>query len=233
MARLHLTVEGPTEQAFAANVLRPHLQSCGVYVGRIELAAHAKKKGQTHRGGLQRYLPFRNDIVRRLKEDKSRDFFLSTMIDLYALPGDFPGTDALRGEPDPYRRVEGMECVLAKDVDDPRFLPYIQLFEFEAILLADSGKIATYYDGRVREIEELKCLAATVRSPELINDGQDTAPSKRIAALIPAYAGEKPTAGPIIAADIGLPTIRAKCPHFDAWLVRLEQLGQEPDRGAA
>jgi hypothetical protein len=229
MARLHLTVEGPTEQAFAANVLRPHLQGSGVYIGRIELAAHAKRKGQVHRGGLQRYLPFRNDLVRRLKEDKSQDFFLSTMIDLYALPSDFPGTDVLRGEQDPYRRVEGMERALAKDIGDPRFLPYVQLYEFEAILLADASKIATYYDGRAREVEELKRLAAAVSSPELINDGQDTAPSKRIAWLIPAYANEKPTAGPFIAAEIGLPTIRAKCPHFDAWLRQLEQLGQKPD----
>ena len=75
MARLHLTVEGPTERAFAARLLRPHLANSGVYVGRIELAAHAKKKGQVHRGGLHRYVPFRNDVVRRLKEDRSNDVF--------------------------------------------------------------------------------------------------------------------------------------------------------------
>jgi len=228
MARLHLTVEGPTEQAFAAALLRPHLAKHGVYVCRIELAAHAKKKGRIHRGGLQRYLPFRNDIVRRLKEDKNRDVFLSTMIDLYALPGDFPGTDSFKGEQDPYRRVEGMEQALATDIGDPRFLPYIQLHEFEAVLLADAGKIVTYYDKRVREAEQLKLLAATVCSPELINDGEHTAPSKRIASLIPAYTHEKPTAGPIIAAAIGLATIRTKCPHFNAWLQKLETLGQNP-----
>jgi hypothetical protein len=226
MTRLHLTVEGPTEQAFAARLLRPHLAESGVYIGRIELAAHAKKKGHVHRGGLRGYLPFRNDLLRRLKEDKSSDVFFSTMVDLYALPAEFPGTDMFQADPDPYRRVEGMEQVLAEDIGDPRFIPYIQLHEFEAVLLADPSKIAAYYDNRAREIVELLALAATVRSPELIDDGRQTAPSKRIASLIPAYAAEKPAAGPIIAAAIGLAAIRAKCPHFDAWLHKLESLGR-------
>jgi len=118
-----------------------------------------------------------------------------------------------------------MEKALAEDINDPRFLPYIQLHEFEAVLLADPSKFATYYDGCTREIEQLQLLAATVASPELIDDGQQTAPAKRIAALIPAYADEKPIAGPIIAAAIGPETIRKRCPHFNAWLTRLENLG--------
>lgn len=96
------------------------------------------------------------------------------------------------------------------------------------LLLADAAKIATYYDNFARQVEQLAALAAKVKSPELIDDGQHTAPSKRIASLIPAYANEKPTAGPIIAAAVGLAAIRAKCPHFDAWLRRLETLGQNP-----
>jgi hypothetical protein len=159
-----------------------------------------------------------------LKEDKSKDVFLSTMVDLYALPADFPGTDACKDDPDPCRRVEGMEQALAADIDDPRFLPYIQLHEFEALLLADPGKFAAYYEGFTREIDQLQQLVART-SPERIDDREQTAPSKRIAALIPEYAHEKPTAGPAIAVAIGLPTIRKKCPHFDAWLGRLEHLG--------
>ena len=43
-----------------------------------------------------------------------------------------------------------MEQALAEDIGDPRFIPYIQLHEFEAVLFADAGKIATYYDKHVR-----------------------------------------------------------------------------------
>jgi Domain of unknown function (DUF4276) len=228
MARLHLTVEGQTEQRFARRVLSPYLANEKVYLQRIELAAHAKKKGQVHRGGLSRYLPFRNDVVRRLQEDKSDDVFLSTMIDLYALPGDFPGRAECKMEQDPYCRVEKLEQALTADIGDPRFIPYIQLHEFEAVLLTDADKFAMYYARFEHQIEQLKVLAAGAPSPELIDDGEQTAPSKRIAALIPPYSVEKPTAGPIIAAAIGLATIREKCPHFDAWLGKLETLDQNP-----
>ncbi len=228
MARLHLTVEGPTERQFAIDLLRQYLAKRGVYVGRIELAAHAKKKKEVHRGGLRRYLPFRNDVVRRLKQDKSCDVFLSTMIDLYALPHDFPGTDEFRDERDPCRRVEGMEQALAADIGDPRFVPYIQLHEFEALMLAEPTAILSYYADCAAKVAELETLAAGYASPELINDGENTSPSKRIIAAIPEYRKAKPTAGPQIAAVIGLETIRSKCPHFDAWLRKLETLGQNP-----
>jgi len=61
-------------------------------------------------------------------------------------------------------------------------------------------------------------------TPEKINDGNETAPSKRIIKEFPEYAPAKATAGPIIANSIGLPTIRKKCPHFNEWLTKLEQL---------
>ena len=31
-------------------------------------------------------------------------------------------------------------------------------------------------------------------------------------------------AGPLLAEDIGLATLRVRCPHFGEWLTRLEQL---------
>ena len=63
-------------------------------------------------------------------------------------------------------------------------------------------------------------------SPELIDDGSQTSPSKRIVAEIPEYDGMKVSAGPIVAERIGLPTLRAKCKHFNAWL---DQIGSLSD----
>jgi hypothetical protein len=62
----------------------------------------------------------------------------------------------------------------------------------------------------------------------LIDDGEQTAPSKRIVEQFPDYEGRKPTAGPIIAAEIGLEAIRSKCRHFHEWLTKLEALGSRP-----
>ena len=59
---------------------------------------------------------------------------------------------------------------------------------------------------------------------EHINDGKKTAPSKRIIDVLPAYEGRKASAGPDIAEWIGMSVLRKKCPHFDAWVNRLENL---------
>lgn len=150
------------------------------------------------------------------------------MIDLYSLPNDFPGSETARAERDPYRRVEGLELAIAEDIGDPRFVPYIQLHEFEAVLFAMPDAFLTYYPDRKREVAALNQLVARDGPPELIDDGENTAPSKRIIAQIPAYEKAKPTAGPIIANAIGLPTIREKCRHFDTWLRKLEMLGRNP-----
>ena len=56
-----------------------------------------------------------------------------------------------------------------------------------------------------------------------IDDGQHTAPSKRIIAEFPEYS--KTTVGSQMAERIGLENIRSKCPHFKAWVERLEKLG--------
>ena len=59
---------------------------------------------------------------------------------------------------------------------------------------------------------------------DMIDDGIETAPSKRIAAEIPAYASVKASAGPLVAERIGLQTMRAKCCHFGEWIRKLEVL---------
>lgn len=71
------------------------------------------------------------------------------------------------------------------------------------------------------EIEDLKKVRSAFPSPEHIDDGADTAPSKRILKVFPDY--KKTVAGPEIAAQIGLAALRRECPHFDGWLTRIEQ----------
>jgi hypothetical protein len=83
MARLYLFAEGSTEQTFADTLLKPYLATLGVHLHRPVLIAHAKKKGKIHRGGGRKYLPMKNDILRFLKQEKGRDVFFTTMIDLY------------------------------------------------------------------------------------------------------------------------------------------------------
>ncbi len=225
MARLYLFAEGQTEQTFAHSVLSKHLAFHGVFMQPPLLIAHARKHGKVHRGGALTYAPMKNDILNLLAQEKSRDVFFTTMIDLYAIPADFPGLgEAERLRHLPTERVELLEKCFAEDIDDKRFIPFIQLHEYEAYLFADLSCFEIFFDPATKGIAELQKIADSKASPELINDGQHTAPSKRIIAQFPGYDGAKPRVGPQAAELIGLDVIRNKCPHFSAWLTRLEQL---------
>jgi len=227
MARLYLFAEGPTELTFADTVLKPHLANLGVYLHPPVLVAHAKKRGKVHRGGGRKYVPMRNDILRFLAQEKGYGVFFTTMIDLYGIHTDFPGlAEAQKLRHIPYQRVEALELAFAKDISDDRFVPYIQLHEYEAYLFSDPTWFGYFYSHHKKQIAALKAITDNHDTPELIDDGSHSAPSKRIIAELPDYEDAKSAVGPQVAELIGLDSIRNKCPHFAAWLSRLEGLGE-------
>lgn len=231
MARLYVFAEGQAEQTFADTVLRPHLAGYGVYMHGAVLIAHAHKKHRTHRGGGRNFHAMQKDIVRFLKQDSARDAFFTSMIDLYALHSGFPGTeDADSYKHDPYRRVDMLEESWRGETGDSRFIPHIQLHEYEAYLFVDLSVLSDYFGYRGRAITKLKRSVASFSSPELIDDGDQTAPSKRIICQAPQYQNEKTTVGVQAAELIGLEAIREKCRHFSRWLERLEGLGSRHER---
>ncbi len=227
MPRLYLFAEGQTEQTFAGTVLGPHLAKWSVYLHSPVLVAHARRKGKVHRGGGGKYAPMRDDIRRFLAQEKSADVFFTTMIDLYAIPKEFPGlAEAEELSHLPYERVAALEGAFAADIGDSRFVPYLQLHEYEAYLFSDPTCFRYFYDRHESQIAALQAIANAHESPESIDGGSHTAPSKRIIAELPDYAGAKSVVGPQVAELIGLETIRCRCPHFDEWVQKLEQRGR-------
>lgn len=227
MVRLYLFAEGQTEQTFADILIKPCLSQYQVFMHKPMLIAHARRRGQVHRGGGRKYIPMRDDIKRFLRQETVSDVFFTTMIDLYAIHSDFPGlaqSGSMRQNP--IQRVEFLEQCFAKDIGDDRFIPYIQLHEYEAYLFADPACFEDIDETRTKEIEALRDIAAQYRTPEMINDGQHTSPSKRIKAYFPCYGKAKPVFGPLLAERIGLQVIRNKCFHFNRWLSRLESLNE-------
>lgn len=148
------------------------------------------------------------------------------MFDLYGLPADFPGYVSSAQMTDPYARVRYLESQLEAAVGDHRLIAYLQLHEFEALLLSDPSKFDWQYIEHADRIKRLIELSDSYPSPEEINDGTETAPSKRIVTQIPEYRYQKAAAGPEIARQIGISTMRERCPHFAEWLAKLEALGQ-------
>lgn len=225
MPRLYLFAEGETEQTFADNVLKPHLARFSVFLHRPILIAHARRKGVVHRGGGTKYEPMRRDIGNLLAQDNNADAFFTTMIDLYAISTSFPGLGGSdKHRHNPYDRVRALEDSFGADVGDRRFVPHIQLHEFEAYLFVDVEAFELFYDHHTAQIDTLRRQGRSYTSPELIDDGRQTAPSKRIIEQFPDY--QKVTFGPQIAEMIGLAAIREACPHFSEWLTRLECLGR-------
>jgi hypothetical protein len=156
------------------------------------------------------------------------------MFDLYALYNGFPGWDeAEKQRHIPHERVVTLEKAFAADVPDRRFIPHIQLYEFETILLCEPGHFALVYEDSETGIAALRAAVAAAKSPELVDDGETTAPSKRIIAQFPRYSGEKTTVGVELANCVGIETTRSLCHHFDNWLKALESLGSPAVEGTS
>jgi hypothetical protein len=215
-SRLNITVEGQTELGFAKQVLAPHLLGFGWIV-----QCRALKSGKK-RGGYTTYAKARADIIRWMKDEPTA--WHTTMLDLYGLSSDFPGYDdviRLSG----HEKVERLENAFKKDIENDRFIPYIQLHEFEALLFSDPEYMEEFLtlDFSFKEGAFQKILDQFNGDPESIDDHPQTAPSRRIATICPAY--KKVFHGELIAEAIGLEKIREKCRHFNEWLNNLEEIG--------
>ena len=224
MIRLNIIVEGQTEELFVNNTLVGHLAEFEVYTSACRVTTN-KAKGK--KVGLENYAKVENDINRWLKQQNKQDVRFTTMFDLYALPNEFPSFEQANKLSDPYRKVEVLESAFANSINDNRFIPYIQLHEFESLIftnLEELYKSFPEYDQYRNDINRLSIECSSYSSPELINQGVTTAPSKRLAKVIPRYDKLKTTLAPQVIQKIGLSKIREKCPHFDRWITQLESL---------
>ncbi|NJD03907.1 MAG: DUF4276 family protein [Ruminiclostridium sp.] len=224
MIRLHITVEGDTEERFVNMILAPYLSNMNIFAdARKVLTRKDKRAHREYRGGSSPYNRVKKDILNWLKEDNNPECRFTTMFDLYALESDFPSySDAIKID-DGYEKVTLLEEALKSDICDYRFIPYIQLYEFEALVLSEPKNMEWEYmehDKQIKRIIEI--VASKHGNPELINCGYNTAPSKRILKEIPEY--DKVIAGPNIIQKIGLDIVRMKCKHFNSWISELEKL---------
>lgn len=218
MKRLLIYVEGQTEETFVRDVLAPYLWTLGLHPEPTLARTKRTRSGQTFKGGITSHQRVGRDI-RRLLGD-SQAVAVTTMLDYYHLPGDFPGKDSLPAS-SCYERVRYLETQFEYEISEPRFVPFLTLHEFEALLFSQAAIIESAFpDSQIAG--RLTAEAALFATPEEINEGADTHPAARILKHAPGY--RKPLHGPLIANRIGLATIRSRCPHFDQWLTNLAEL---------
>ena len=220
MSKVLILVEGQSEETFVREILAPHLFANGVYLQATLMTTRRVKRGPDFKGGVVSYEKFKREI-RRLLGDTSAAI-VTTMIDFYGLPTSFVERKTMSGG-SCYDQVAHLEDAIRQDISHPKFVPYLALHEFEAMLFVAPEKIAQAFP-HTDKSKELTAIKKQFKSPEEIDDNPQTAPSKRLMTLFPDY--QKPLHGPLVILEIGIERIREECSHFDGWLAKLEKLGK-------
>ncbi len=228
MTRLLVHVEGETEENFVNEILCPYLVGFGFHSVSARLLGNARNRLQ--RGGIVSWPVARQDIKRHLRGDAG--CVATTMVDFYALPstgnGAWPGRENARLVTHS-QKATTVEVLMHNDIvtimgnsfNSNRFVPYVMMHEFEALLFSDCQRFGESINHR-QEIPSLQEIRDQFGTPEEINDSPITAPSKRLLKLIPSY--QKTLHGPLAVSAIGLEKICDECPHFREWIDRLRLL---------
>jgi len=213
MKRVLLIVEGHTEQQFVKKILQPFLNAKGLYSVDCFKIKHS-------RGGLNKYKHLKTDIMNCIFQT---DIVISTLIDFYALPSDFPGYEyAKKAITNKVDRVTFIENSIRDDLENekrqefPNFVPYIQLHEFEALIFSSDVWVSSLFTKEELDVPKINNIFSAHPNPEDINDSPMTAPSKRLAVHIKGY--EKVIDGIMILETIGIEIIMEKCPRFRGWV---------------
>jgi nitrogen fixation protein len=219
---LNILVEGPTEKEFVSNLIYPYFFNNGISnIRTITIETSPGFKGGDVRY-MSRYKPNIQKILRG-----QEDIIVTSLIDYYRLRNDFPNYENSKRLLTPEQRVTLIEQGCSNDINDARFIPYIQLHEFEGLLFsAPDGFNELFPDLPGENKKELLDIIEKFPNPELINDRPEYAPSKRLEHLIPNY--RKPLYGGMIALENGFPSILKKCPRFKNWIDTLiERMKEE------
>ena len=218
---IHILVEGDTEEAFVRRVLIPHFEVMNIRLNPIIVQTRREASRRAFRGGYVPYSRLREQLIRLLGDTSASA--VTMLFDYYRFPTDFPGSKNNTGS-NGAQRVIQLEAAIAADLINDRFIPYLQLHEYEAFLFVSPSSTAEIL-GCPEKVLQITRVRQEFPSPEEINDSPATAPSKRIAAIYDAY--DKVYHGPLVANRIGLPLLRQACPHFNDWLAKLERWNDE------
>ncbi|WP_139458600.1 DUF4276 family protein [Bathymodiolus thermophilus thioautotrophic gill symbiont] len=197
MVRLLISAEGHSEYKFIDEVIAPHLAGFDIFVSVQNM------KGSV---GLDKIETKLNGLI------YSYDY-ITTLYDFYGFKKKGLGGNETK------ESLEDKIKNKIKETQRHKIIPYIQMYEFEALLFSDSEKMADGLNTNKNWIDEILNKFGNI---ETINNSKETAPSKRIGKRC-AYI--KTTHASNILKKIGLTEIRKKCQGFDAWLTHLESLG--------
>jgi hypothetical protein len=222
MVEVIVFAEGQTEEKFIKQLVAPALRHLEVFIKPQLL-----NTSQTAKGGAVTFDRLKFNARHTLRQNPNA--VLSTFLDLYALDTDFPAFEEARKKPDVYSRVASLQQAMSDAIvahvqcRPERFVPHIQPYEFEGLLFSDVRALSSVEPTWASSLQPLIKIRASVETPEHINDGYETAPSRRLEGLLhPKY--KKTMHGPRAAEHISLEVIERECRHFKSWMDALRGL---------
>jgi hypothetical protein len=121
MIRLAISVEGQTESEFCSHILYPFLCDYGISIYSVPVSTSRDiKTGKKHKGGSINMDRIKNEIKHLLPNYD----YVTTFYDFYGF--------AHR----PSNNVDKLEKKLYGLFNSPKFIPYIQKYEFETLLFS-------------------------------------------------------------------------------------------------
>ncbi|SMD45229.1 protein of unknown function [Aquiflexum balticum DSM 16537] len=215
MRGIYIICEGQTEEEFVNGILRPYFNSHQIFDVRPILMSTSKG----HKGGDVKYERLKFNIERLIQAEN--EIIVTTFIDFFRLKNDFPQFERALTIQDKIERVTFLERSMSAAINLGRFIPYIQLHEFEGLLFSSTSGFEFLPDLKPGNLATLISAVSEKENPELLNDGELTAPSKRLERLIPGFDNNKPFYGGIIAEINTIEAILERCVRFKNWVETL------------
>ena len=213
MRQVVILVEGQTEETLVKEILGPAASKCGTYVTPVVVTTSATPTGAHHGGGLWKHYHAKLQALLRAPHWHR----VGLLLDYYQYPKGAPGREVATPSEslDSAGRQSALMAALSAEYPDPRFHPLVVLHEIEALVLAaiDAGQGNELLPKQ--GLADLRQAITRAGGPERVNDGPDTAPSKRLEEADPSYM--KTVTGPLLVSEAGLPAVLERCPTFKAW----------------
>ncbi len=223
MKHLCIVCEGYSEEDFVRITLAPYLRNENLIVYPAVVPT-----SPGHYGGGLSYPRLQRFISHTLKE-KTKPF-VTTLIDLHKLHSGFPCFEAAVALPDLTQKLDLLQQEWRKDIVSEvqcrpeRFIPYIQPYEFEALLFSDISSISAHMSQWSTSSAQLEKARAAVSSPEHMNTKKEKTPSYILEQSLTSPPYDKRLHGNEVLAQIGLNKIQQECLHFARWLDSLRAL---------
>lgn len=213
MIKLLVLVEGQTEELFVKRVLAP-------YLSRYLISCFPKLviTKANFKGGLATWGKAKNHLEHLFQSEPTA--FVTTMFDFYRFPSDL----AVAAQPATSSAVERAVAIESAMLNSfsyakQRFIPYLMVHEFEALLFTSPETIAAHFEPDAAKQTAYTFALSSIGLPEAINHGAETHPAKRLKNMFKAYG--KTTDGIALAERIGIEKMLSACPHFAAWISNL------------